>query len=314
MDLSKNLDTEVTQLFQNLYMAAEKNGITTEGFEKRLDKIAAEAKLHNITTKSLGGKEHREAKEWIVWLALQMQRPETRSRVEELKGWYGSLECDMPLELYRKSMRRTLGELTPQSKAEIIELQKKHKKGSQEQYARYPLRKVAELSQEHTKAEYLAAWEFWLLAPPSKERKFMESRRWEALGVIREEHMISLFLEMLKIETHRGKDEKTKRRRAEAIISFIRYTPGEKALDALLECNRYTLNKSFNGDGYDSISSFIVRLLASRRSRKSEDVSLRDDLWKKYKPLVEKRLRNKSDKTPKEDIEILEAAMKIMPK
>jgi hypothetical protein len=193
--------------------------------------------------------------------------------------------------------------------------------------------RIHPLIEEHAKADYLHAWAFWLMAPPSKEREFMAGRINQALEKIGDERVIPLVVEVLKIDTARAQRDDIKRGTALAYINLICGMPGEKAIDALLEINRYAIKNGLNGEDYfKSVTRHIVRRLASRRAyadqlidpkmketidrqgynEKPEDIPLTDELWKDYKPLVAARLKSRNAETPQADIALLEAAQQIM--
>ena len=166
----------------------------------------------------------------------------------------------------------------------------------------------------------------------------MRGRINQALKKIGDESVMPLLVEVMKMEVERWKAEHAQfyiqQQTAKAFINLICSMPGERALDALLECNRYAINNGLNGeDYYKSVTRHIIRRLVSRRpyadqlidpkmkeivdrkgnNEKPEDIPLTDDLWKQYRPLVEARLRAGTEKTPKADTAILTEALEAMP-
>jgi hypothetical protein len=193
---------------------------------------------------------------------------------------------------------------------------------------------ILPLYEEHKKPEYRPAYEILLMSPPSQDRELMKSRTLEALLTIGDPSCIPVLLECYKKETGLAGDLVSKRAAALQWIHVIRGLPGEKALGALLECNRLAIDGGYNGEGRDSVSRHIVRGLSSRRLYadqmedpemvkrlkssgqsvdKVEDVPPTDNAWKKYKPLLQKRLKEKTQQTPAADIAVIQTALAAMP-
>lgn len=49
-------------------------------------------------------------------------------------------------------------------------------------------------------------------------------------------------------------------------------------------------------------------------NEKPEEIPLTNELWKKYKPLLEARLEAVTDETPDADVTLMKLALEIMPK
>lgn len=267
----------------------------------------------------------------MLQMALNVRRPEVNKRIDEIKGWYGCYSHELPDELFEKKwkgLEEARGITLAQQREFMIQEGKIHRLGGD----------LEPLSDDHLKADYLPAWEFWFIAPPSKERGLILRHFREILKGLGDDSRIPLLLGAMKIELDRGEDKK------DVLCAFVYdivQFPSEDAMEALLEINRYAIENNVYGnddfykdDYYHSVSRCIIRSLASRRAfadqlidprmkelvarkgykEKPEDVPLADDLWKKYKPLLEARLAAKTDQTPKADIELIESALDIMPK
>lgn len=271
----------------------------------------------------------------LVKLAKQVSEPGFSAKTKELSDWYGSFDYDIPNELFEKKwgkggIVKELG-LNIKTHKEFLKQQAKktvHGKGQ-----------VEKLHKEHATVDYLPAWKFWLMAPPSKEGGFMGGRINKALQKIGESSVIPLLVEAMKNDVNEWRDQKSafyiQKQTVQAYLNLICSMPGTEALNALLVVNRYAIENNLNGDDYyKSITRHIIRRLASRRAyadqlinpkmkatierqgynEKPEDIPLTDDLWKKYKPLLEVRLGAKTDKTPRADIYLIQSALEIMPK
>ena len=190
------------------------------------------------------------------------------------------------------------------------------------------------LFEEHKKPDYRPAHEILLMSPPSRTREMLKNRACEALLAIGDPSSIPVLLECYKKETGLTDDLGTKRAIAVRWIDVIRGIPSERALDALIECNRLAIEGGYNGEGRLSLSRHIARGLSSRRMYADqmedpamvkmlrdhgqpvdnvEDVPPIDNLWKKYKPLLRKRVSERTDKTPSADVALGDAALAAMP-
>ena len=179
------------------------------------------------------------------------------------------------------------------------------------------------LRKEHAGEDSREAWMIWVLAPPSREKFLMEFRMVEGLKQCGDERVIPLLVEGLKTDVRRIKNTESSRRavarKYEALISNF---PGEKVLDALLECNRFMHKEGLNGE-WDKLSNerYLVTLLSSRPplidplgegvAKKANEAKLVNDHWKVYQPLVEERLKTAG--LPKLDADLLEKAQQAMP-
>ncbi len=193
---------------------------------------------------------------------------------------------------------------------------------------------ILPLFEEHKKPDYRPAYEILLMSPPSQHRDALKNRVFEALLAIGDPSSIPVLLECYKKETGLTDDIGSKRAIAVRWIDVIRGIPSEDALDALLECNRLAIEGGYNGEGRLSLRRQIVRGLSSRRMYADqiedpamvkmlrdngqpvdnlEDIPPTDNLWKKYKPLLQKRVSEKTDRTPSADVALVDAALVAMP-
>lgn len=332
--LPGEVDLRVEQLLKALHPATQPSPYGVNEYRQDLKEIADQARSVNQASLFARATAQERA---IVTLALAVQDSLTADRVEELATWYGQYVHELPDQYLQERVEnsnaaaRALGR-----EAKSLEELREQLKNGPENYAKIiPYRPpVSELREEHTKPDCLNAWAFWLMAPPSAERGFMAGKINKALEAIGDDSVIPLIVEALKFDTAPAERDDTKKGTAFAYINLICGMPGEKALDALLEINRYAIENGLNGDDYfKSVTRHIVRRLASRRAyadqlidpkmkeiidrqghnEKPEDIPLTDELWKVYKPLVAARLKAKNSETPQADIELLEAAQQIMP-
>ena len=316
---ASDLNSKLDQLLKRLHQANDHGDFKTEEYARDLRQIADQAPQSGLA----GMFGDAPVKQGIVFMAVKVQKPDITDQVENLKLWYGRYDFEIPLDFIRKYYAdQGIGSYRlPASREDAM-------KRATVSHRIHPLH------EEHAKPDYLHACEFWLMAPPSPERELMAGRINQALEKIGDESVIPLVVEALKIDTSRTERDDIRRGTAFAYINLICGMPGEKALDALLDINRYAIENSLNGDDYfKSITRHIVRRLASRRAyadqlidptmketiarqgynEKPDDIPLTDDLWKEYKPLVAARLKAKNADTPQADIALLEAAQQIMP-
>lgn len=262
----------------------------------------------------------------FLHLAYELEDPETLKKVNALEEWYGCSSYDLPDNLFEVVWGDSVNpKISLQQRREF--LKNRPSAGIKSQTA-------ASLQDVHAKDNYLPAWKFWLMAPPSKEREYMRNHITSALYKIGDDSVIPLVIEAMMLESKRDVDSKSKRSATLESINLITSIPGISALEALLECNRFAIENKLNGtDYYDSITRHIIRRLVSRRAyadqlidpkmkavierqgynEKAEDIPLTDELWKVYKPLIIARLAIANDETPKEDVSLLKAALAIMP-
>jgi hypothetical protein len=240
-------------------------------------------------------------------LALAAIYPDVADQISELSMWYGRYQAEIPRELKEKRWKSLIDAgIKPAALEDPLHYQKKK------------IQKVERLHDEHAVEQYRRAWETWLLAPPSKERAFMLPRIHEALMKINNPQSIAFLLESFRAETERLSIEKEKAQVGLNVMNVIRCIQGEKALDAVLECNRIAMANGFAGEGVGSFRRNIVRMLSSRRfyadlHPEEAGVPRADTKWKIYKPLIEQRLAQ-SKEMPKGDRELLQEALKEMPK
>lgn len=324
--IPESLDLKLQAVLKRLHDAPDENPYTTDQFVADLKQIGAQ---DNALGQWKDEADVDTVKLAMLKLASDVSRPDVAKKIDETRSWYGSYDYDIPAEQFREkwgksAILRTFGKSLDQHRADLKSEAKKTASQSGN---------VERLHDEHAAIEYLPAWKFWLMAPPSKERSFMLVRIAQALEKINDESVIPLLLESMKIEVGRVSDGE-RSGVAKTFVDLIVGLPGETALEALLECNRFALEGNFAGDDYfDSLTRHIVRRLASRRSyadqlidpkmkeiidrkgynEKPEDIPLTDELWKNYKPLVAARLKSRNAETPEADIALLEAAQKIMP-
>lgn len=268
----------------------------------------------------------------FIPLAIALDDPAVMKKFEELRAWYGCLEVELPDEYFQKTMAGTF-RFPSEPKPSLAEIREEIKKHDRRQHVSRLT--ATALRAEHTTPDYYAVWYLWLLAPPTKEQRFLRDIVLSAQETMGGEKMFPLLMESFKLATARPSEVQSKKWTAEHYLYLFWRIPGEKALDALLEVNRVALAGNFNGEGRDSVGRQIVRRLASRNPyadqledpemvkmlkqngktlERPEDIPLNDDVWKQYKPLVAARLRAQTDATPKADVELLQAAQKVMPK
>lgn len=334
--LSQELDQRLDEILRSLHEIKKNNDYSTEQFLNDIKSVSVEFYKGRLNTIDPSVSP---LKAELIALANRINKAESQAYIKEIEGWYGGYVHEMPnqyLEVYRERGARVLRKLGRKQQS-LDQLRESLSKGSQQDQTKaIPYSPpIAELRDNHAVAEYLVAWKFWLMAPPSKERDFMRGRINQALQKIGDESVIPLLVETLTIEIKRAKDERIKKGLATASINLVCSMPSEQSLDALLKINRYAIANDLNGeDYYKSISRHITRRLTSRRAyadqlidpkmkatidrqgynEKTEDIPLTDELWKKYKPLVEARLEAKTDETPQADIELIKSALEIMPK
>lgn len=332
--LPGEVDLRVEQLLKALHPATQPSPYGVNEYRQDLKEIAVRA--GSVDQASLFARATAQERA-IVTLALAVQDPLTADRVDALATWYGQYKHELPDEYLAEGMERMkeLHQKLNLPSPTIEQIREQMRKGPDDYAKIIPYQPpVAELREEHTDPEYLNAWTFWLLAPPSKERNFMAGKVNKALEAIGDTSVIPLIVETLKFDTVRAEREDIRKGTAFAYINLVCGMPGEKALDALLEINRYAIKNGLNGDDYfKSVTRHIVRRLASRRAyadqlidpkmkeiierqgynEKPEDIPLTDELWKEYKPLLEARLAAATDETPNADIELIRSALEIMP-
>jgi len=342
--LSQELDQRIDAILGNLRETDKSNNYSTEQFLTDLKSVSE--KFEKDRSSTIDSSVSPLKREFIA-LAIELKKEENEKRLKELHDWYGGFAHDLPDELLEKfaevSIRRSkrLG-----NNVTLDQIRINLSKGPKN-YARIiPYRPpVVALKKEHSIAEYLTAWKFWLMAPDSKEKTFIGGRINTSLLKINDKSVIPLIAEAMKSEINKWQRQTSdsypqKRLRlqqdtAKAYINLICSMPSEQSLEALLNINRYAIANDLNGeDYYKSISRHIARRLASRRAyadqlidpkmkatidrqgynEKPEDIPLTDELWKKYKPLLEARIETKTDETSQADIELIKSALEIMPK
>jgi hypothetical protein len=340
--LSQQVDQRLDGILRSLNETEKVSEYSTDQF--LIDLKAVSTEFHEGRDSTVDSSVSHLKRELIV-LADALNSEQERERLKELRDWYGGYTHELPdkyfssyVQEWSKTAQRFQA-LSPEPydgpfTAEALRERLRSGPGSHTKIVSYRP-PVVELKKEHSVAEYLHAWAFWLIAPPSKARDFMEGKINTALEAIGDENVIPLIVEALKIDTGRTGREDFKRETAFAHINLICGMPGEKAVDALLEINRHAIESGINGDDhFKSITRHITRRLASRRAyadqlidpklketisrqgynEKPEDIPLTDELWKKYKPLLESRLAAKTEETLKADIELIKGALEIMPR
>ncbi|WP_143185015.1 hypothetical protein [Rubritalea squalenifaciens] len=295
--------------------------MTHEEYAKALITLGWKAKRADESMLAkLRAVERPSAEQVMLELALEMQEAAVRERVRELGRWYGCFEYELPEAEFKGNFKTLLEE----EKKEVEVLRRELKaKARHFDGRRIGGDKVVPLRKEHAGEDSRAAWMIWVLAPPSREKFLMEFRMVEGLKQCGDERVIPLLVEGLKTDMRRIKNTESSRRavarKYEALISDF---PGEKALDALLECNRFMHQEGLNGEwGKLSNERYLVTLLTSRPplidplgegvAKKASEAKLVNDHWKVYQPLVEERLETAG--LPEEDAALLKKAQQAMP-
>lgn len=333
--ISKELDQRLNTILTRLNEAKKPNDYPAEIFSTDIKNIAVEfykGRLNTIDSSVTPLKRE------LIALSRELNKADNEERVKELKAWYGGYAHEIPdqyLNVYREQGAK-ISRMLGGKEQTLEELRESLKNGNQQDQSKaIPYSPpTAKLRDEHTEAKYISSWKFWLMSPPSKERDFMRSHINQALNKIGKESVIPLMVKTFKIESQREKGKKIRRGGAIATINLICGMVGAHSLDALLEINRFAIKNGLNGDDYyKSITRHIVRRLASRRAyadqlidpqmkttierqgynEKPEDIPLIDDLWKKYKPILEARIKTKTSETPQADIDLIQSALQIMP-
>ncbi|MBB5353897.1 hypothetical protein HNR46_004162 [Haloferula luteola] len=317
--------------------------MTQQAYRDYLEKIGMAAQQSNNNELAMLSPAEREIADLAAWF---MKR-ENQIKCDELVAWYGGYAHELPdkyLEEYMSPSINAARKLGATGET-LGGIRKGLRKGPKNYALIIPYRPpVVELRDEHVTDAYLPAWEFWLMAPPSRKRDFIGGRINKALLEIGDENVIPLLVEAAKNDAKSWKgrtiDSSPQRQLQLQQDTLFAYTnlicsmPREKTLDALLEINRYAIANDLNGeDYYKSITRHIIRRLASRRAyadqlidpkmqeiiarqdrnEEPEDIPLTDELWKDYKPLLEASLAAKTDETPQADIELITSALEIMP-
>lgn len=318
------LESEVKTLLKKLYNVSREEKYDADQFISDLKKISlGEDQMKEIRTIPNADPLLIE----MLEMSVAVRNPEIVKMINYTKGCYGCYIHQSPDEILKENYKKEMehyGVSVEQFRETMIEgLKNSRFKGY-----------VERLKKEHTAAEYLPVWKFWLMSPIYSEKYFLRSHITEAMYNIRDASVIPLLMENMKIEAH-VVDATRKEAALICAATDVSLFPGEKALDALLEINRYAITNNLNDKHYySSATRNIIRLLASRElgadqridpemkemfkergdTRTFEDFPLRDESWRTYKPLIAARLAAKKDDTPKADIELMEEAMKIMPK
>lgn len=324
--IPSNIDSDVKTLLKKLYNVSQKVEYNSDQFIVDLKNIPiSEAKMKDI--RAIPNIDPLLIE--MLEMSLAVRRPEIIKMIGITKGWYGCYNHNLPDDFFIekwKIMLDRFGGNAEELRRNIVEDLKN---------SRIP-GEVERLKKEHSTVEYLPVWKFWLMSPVYSEKLFLRSHITQAMHMIGNPSVVPLLMENMKIEVH-VVDETKKESALICAATDVSLFPGEaeKALDALLEINRYAITNNLNNKHYySSVTRNIIRLLASRElgadqridpemkemfekrgdTRTFEDFPLRDESWRTYKPLIAARLAAKKDDTPKADIELMEEAMKIMPK
>ena len=273
----------------------------------------------------------------ILVLAVALNEEEEVKRVKELHTWYGKYAYQLPDDLLEKFVSNSvrLARLTQQDVPNLEEMRKSLRVGpkgirrSQKNFS--PV--VAELRNEHLEEAYHTAWKVLALSPKKVRNELVERRILQALSEGGRADYANIVVYSLKNKISYLDIKDDKGNAILQVVKTIYKNPSKTSLEGLLLCNEIAIKQNLNHRNYyKSISREIIRRLTSTRAyadqlldpemkeiidrqgynEKFEDIPLTDDLWKIYKPLLNKRVnRNKKgilegeQKIIKDSLEIL---------